>query len=953
MKSARHTSLRRLGTLVPTLALAVAGTLAAVTPSSTTTEAPRARAANFVNRYPIGDLDRLAQVPGGARATGWVFDPDARTAPVTVYATVDGKKTSTVSASRSRSDVAKAHPNAGAAHGFAFTVPVTEGRHDVCIVAVNVGKGRNVTLGCLRKTVFDYGPFGAINRVSTRPGHIFTKGWLVDADSVTAPVTARITIDGVAHDVVADKSRPDIATVRKGAGAQHGFAASLAAKQGKHTVCVIGRDIGYGRDNKIGCKSVTLDDDPISGLNSVAQSGNALRVRGWAFDRDDTVKPLTVSVRIDGGAARTYTASVARADVAKKYGIAAKHGFDQAIPLSEGSHTVCVSVKNIGYGADTSFACRRATLSYTPTAALTKATPTRTGLSVTGWATDPDTSAALPVRITLDGRTVATVTANGKGATHTGHNFAAAVTARSGRHAVCAIALNRGAGTHNSQAACSTQTLALSPIGGFNSLTRSGDDVRVTGWAFDPDSAAAATVTMTVDGKAAGSHRAAVARTDVAKVWPSAGANRGFAPVLATTDGKHTVCVTAKNVGGGKDVSLGCRLIIAVHPVVASAPRSVKASAGYGSLKVSWAAPASDGGAPPTKYVVTTSPAGAAVTLASTARSTTLSGLKANAVYRVTVTAVNVAGRSAGGVSAATRTATGPAPQTKPAPVSTSRYLRNIRTCSTSEKSVMRAFGAADARNNPSGHRYLMLLDIGGQNQRYGGVVLSATTRFVTYAALLSCSKSYVDGYASAQRATAPAMIAIGVNNDMDVNSTTGRAWATQIVNPLLSYARKYSGITVAGANDVEPGFRGSYSATRSWLSGYLAATKAKFVFNGSADGCAWTVSNRSCNNGYTMAGLYNLAGGAAPSRIINLPQVYNYTMADQWKYISLTGVGQGNKRINFGGPLTEYTACAQARSCGSIGGRSAWQRMWSDLQSHPKLRVGSLPYATDLRIDS
>jgi hypothetical protein len=100
------------------------------------------------------------------------------------------------------------------------------------------------------------------------------------------------------------------------------------------------------------------------------------------------------------------------------------------------------------------------------------------------------------------------------------------------------------------------------------------------------------------------------------------------------------------------------------------------------------------------------------------------------------------------------------------------------------------------------------------------------------------------------------------------------------------------------------------------------------------------------------MAGLYYLAAGAAPTRMQNLPQIYNYTMADQWKFISLTGVAQRQPRINFAGTLTEWTACAQTNSCGSITGRTAWSKMWTNLQSDVRLKVGSLPYATDLRID-
>jgi hypothetical protein len=194
--------------------------------------------------------------------------------------------------------------------------------------------------------------------------------------------------------------------------------------------------------------------------------------------------------------------------------------------------------------------------------------------------------------------------------------------------------------------------------------------------------------------------------------------------------------------------------------------------------------------------------------------------------------------------------------------------------------------------------------------------------------------------------------IAIGTNNDMDVSSSSGATWARTVVNPVVFYAAKYAGIRIAGANDIEPGFRATYTATRAWLTGYLGATTARFVFNGSADGCAWTIINGGCNNGWNEAALYYLSAGASPTRMHGLPQIYNNTMAAQWKYISLTGVAQGHPRVNFGGPLTEYTACAQAGTCYSMSGTSAWTALWNQLQSSAALKVGSLPYSTDLRID-
>ena len=200
-------------------------------------------------------------------------------------------------------------------------------------------------------------------------------------------------------------------------------------------------------------------------------------------------------------------------------------------------------------------------------------------------------------------------------------------------------------------------------------------------------------------------------------------------------------------------------------------------------------------------------------------------------------------------------------------------------------------------------------------------MILSAGIRFVSYGDLVKNLQSYVDGYASQQRFSAPVTIAIATNNDIDVYHASGVSFANHVIDPVQSYARRYPGITIAGSDDMEPGFRAGYSATKSWLQGYLSATSAPFVFTGSADGCAWSYTGGSCNNGWTMSDLYYLTGGAYPIRMINLPQIYNTTMAAQWRYISLTGVRARHPRINFGGALTEWTACRQARSCGSLTG--------------------------------
>jgi hypothetical protein len=941
----------RLRTVLP----AVLTTVAAVAAGGVIRSTPPASApVSYTDGSPIGTLDRLTAKPGGMRAVGWAFDPNDKTAAARVNARVDGDYVAGMNAHLPRDDIATTYPKAGASHGFDFFVPVPEGEHTVCIRVKNVGDGSNLTLKCVTRT-FDYGPSGALETLATQPGHLVVSGWAIDWDTSSDPVTVNVVIDGTTTKLIANKFRKDIATRHPAAGGNHGFAATLPLKQGKHQVCVSAVNIGFGSNNSLGCKSITLNDNPVGAVESAKQSNGALKVTGWAFDGDNPTAALTATLTVDG-LPHFVTANTPRTDIGSKYPTAGpNHGFVASYKLAEGSHKVCVTVHNIGYGANTVFPCRTAVLNFTPTAVLTSLTPTSTGLHVRGWAADPDTSQPISVQMRIDGRLARTQVAGGDGLGHNGHVFNAAMTAKSGAHKVCVTGLNTLYGTHDSLPSCRTITLALKPLGAFERLTRvtGSSNLRVKGWALDPDTHDPITVRVTLDGAAAGTATADATRTDIGDRYGPWGDDHGVWAKVTASDGEHTLCLTAVNVGGGADVQLGCKLIIAVHPVAPSAPRNVQAVAGYGGAEVTWAKPRSDGGAPWTQYVVASSPGSVKVTVGPSETTATVLGLKPSTAYTFTVRAVNVAGNSTGGTSASVKTQSSPPPQTTPAPVSTSRYIRNIRSASPSELTTMRSEGATDAYYNPSGHGYLQLLDIGGQDQYDGGVVLSAGVRFVTYRDLVADLKAYVDGYHRKQKPSAPVTIAIGTNNDMDVSRSSGRTWARRVVQPVVDYAKRYPGITIAGANDIEPGFRASYSQTKAWLAGYLANTKAPFVFNGSADGCSWTSINHGCNNGWRMAGLYHLAAGAAPVRMLNLPQIYNTTMSAQWKYISLTGIAAGSPRINFGGTLTEWTACNQARSCGSLTGHSAWRTMWDNLQSDARLKVASLPYSTDLRIDS
>ena len=111
---------------------------------------------------------------------------------------------------------------------------------------------------------------------------------------------------------------------------------------------------------------------------------------------------------------------------------------------------------------------------------MTTVAATSTAVTLSGWASDPDTSAAIQVQLTVDGQLVYTVNASRAGSTHNGHNFAGLLRMPSGAHTICAIGLNVLYGTRNSAPSCATITLVYPPIGAFETLTRATGSTNCT-----------------------------------------------------------------------------------------------------------------------------------------------------------------------------------------------------------------------------------------------------------------------------------------------------------------------------------------------------------------------------------------------------------------------------------------------------------------------------------------
>lgn len=288
---------------------------------------------------PIGSLERVVPMAGGFRVIGWAADPNT-SGPVAVSISSE-QRLLKGTADLVRYDVGVAYPQLGAAHGFDIRYQgLTPGRHQLCVWVDNVGAGtQGRLLGCTYATVPAPSPFGSLDAVTAGDRSLRLDGWTLDPDT-TDPIDVTVLLDGgKAVTATANVTRPDV-DVAYGLGAAHGFAVTLPASPGRHSVCVIGHNVGAGENEWIGCRDVVVpesqpDRRPVGSVTSVEPVGtSAVRVRGTVTD-PDTSGPVSVRVAFDANV-RTITS--------------AGGAFDTTISgLGAGTHSVCVTAVDVAY----------------------------------------------------------------------------------------------------------------------------------------------------------------------------------------------------------------------------------------------------------------------------------------------------------------------------------------------------------------------------------------------------------------------------------------------------------------------------------------------------------------------------------------------------------------------------------------------------------------------------
>ncbi len=101
-----------------------------------------------VDGTPTGAIENIQPLGQGMGVWGFAVDPDT-SAPIDVHVYVDGAFAASARADAYRADLAAAYPSLGGAHAFGVEVPMSPGRHEVCVFAINTPTGANPSLGCV------------------------------------------------------------------------------------------------------------------------------------------------------------------------------------------------------------------------------------------------------------------------------------------------------------------------------------------------------------------------------------------------------------------------------------------------------------------------------------------------------------------------------------------------------------------------------------------------------------------------------------------------------------------------------------------------------------------------------------------------------------------------------------------------------------------------------------
>ncbi|ROP64335.1 hypothetical protein [Curtobacterium sp. PhB115] len=566
------------------------------------------------NGSPTGNVDAVtATSPSSITVTGWAVDPDTTNA-LRVAFYVDGAGAKTVTANKTRSDLAGSLGSGNTAHGFATELTgLSLGAHSVCTYAINQGKGANTLLGCYTRTITSAAPKGVLDSVTGGVGTITASGWVLDPDSAK-PAPWKILVDGVSKATgTADRTRTDVAKVYSGVGSTLGFSKTIGGiTPGTRAVTLYTMDKPGTKYVKVASKSVFVDA-PTTGktgktgalrgsYDSVTGGVGTATVRGWAID-PDVWDPVKYKIHVDGVSTNSGSADATRTDVEAQH---PTWGSDVGLTLrltglQAGKHTVRVYFQELPSGKYVSFGTKTVTVTAASTTdpsapggttgktgktgAVTGAYESVTGgvhkATVRGWAIDPDVWDPVAYKIHVDGVAIDPGVANAKRtdveAVHPSWGSDVGLSLEltglsTGTHTVRVYFQDLPSGTYKSFGTKSV-TVTDPPTtgktgstgsvkGAFESVTGGKGTIVARGWAVDPDVWDPVKYKIHLDGVAITPGTVNSARTDVQKVYPDWGSDVGlYRKLTGLKAGKHTVRIYYQDLPSGTYKSFGTKTV--------------------------------------------------------------------------------------------------------------------------------------------------------------------------------------------------------------------------------------------------------------------------------------------------------------------------------------------------------------------------------------------------------
>jgi hypothetical protein len=201
-------------------------------------------------------------------------------------------------------------------------------------------------------------PIGAVDAITRVPGGLRVAGWTIDPQTAD-PIAVTAWNNGLPTTFVTDVQRPDLASVFPAYGAlPHGFDRVVPAPAGTYNACVAGENVGPGTSSWLGCRTVTVSNEPQGVLDVVQATSAGADVAGWALD-PDTADSVDVHLYVDGVFDRVVPASQTRPDIAAAFpGYGAPHGFSASVPMASGNHQLCAYAIGKGPGVNALISCR-------------------------------------------------------------------------------------------------------------------------------------------------------------------------------------------------------------------------------------------------------------------------------------------------------------------------------------------------------------------------------------------------------------------------------------------------------------------------------------------------------------------------------------------------------------------------------------------------------------------